>query len=199
MEPSASKQSNVPIEPEPNRECRACCKPIPARAITCTECGSYQNKYVYYILGAANLIKPILELAPIVAIAVSLWAIAFPGTAQIKLKAVCEEKSIYLTAINVGGRVGALTNPQLWEKRDGKVTASNVHLKPTQSGAMSEILKPGDGMVTEYKAEEYGSELSFPSKGDSKECQLLIRFSLFNFSKSGPGESDTEATCPCRE
>jgi hypothetical protein len=55
-----------------------------------------------------------LELAPIVGIAISLWSIAFPGAAKINLTAECQEKKIYVTAINTGGQIGAIAHPKLY-------------------------------------------------------------------------------------
>lgn len=57
---------------ESGSQCIVCRKSIPPGALKCTECGSQQNKYAYYLENTANLLKPILELAPIVGIAVSL-------------------------------------------------------------------------------------------------------------------------------
>jgi len=72
--------------------CIACRKTIPNEASKCTECGSFQNKYAYHLFNITGLIKPILEVAPIVGIAISLWTIAFPKPAEIYFAAECQEK-----------------------------------------------------------------------------------------------------------
>lgn len=198
MEPPAIESPRV--QHKPNAECIACRKPISPNATKCTECDSYQNKYVYYILYGGSLLKPILELAPIFGIAIALWHIAFPGAAEIKLTAECQEKKIFVTAINKGGQIGAIAHPKLYVKRDGKTELSPVQLKPADMKTVtSQILKPGDGVVIEYQGVLHGVEnIIFPTKDQSKDCQLEIRYSTLKFAKVAR-DGDNEAICPCPE
>src|SRR5262249_22288131 len=199
MESSITNNPGVP--PKPTSECIVCRKTIPRGALKCTECDSYQNKYVYFTLSGANLLKPILELAPIVGIAFSLWRIAFRGTANIKRTAECQEKKIYVTAINTGGQVGAIANPQLYEKRGTEEKLSDIKLKllGAETG-LSQILKPGDGVVLEYQGVIAGQEDSkFPSKDGPKNCLLEIRYAMLNFEKVAQSPGQDTVTCPCPE
>lgn len=176
--------------------CISCRKSIPNEASKCTECGSFQNKYIYYLFNITGLIKPILEVAPIVGIAVSLWVLAFPKSAEIELVAECQEKKIYLTAVNKGGQVGAIVQPTLYENRDGKVELSHVAL--SSKNGLSQILKPGDGVVIEYEAKQgQYDNVAFPQKGNSSDCHLEINYSVINFEKTSKGYKSKKAICSC--
>lgn len=138
-------------------------------------------------------------MAPIVGIAVSLWRIAFPAAADIDFVAECQQQKIYVTAINRGGQVGAIIQPSLYKISDGKKELSDVSLIP--KNGMSQILKPGDGVVIEYDPNLYGSttNIDFPGKDNSKTCELEIDYPVLNFDKVDEGDKFKKATCSCWE
>src|SRR5262249_10309500 len=126
---------------------------------------------------------------------------AYQGTANKKMTAECKEKKIYVTAINTGGQVGAIANPQLYEKRGTEEKLSDIKLKllGAETG-LSQILKPGDGVVLEYQGVIAGQEDSkFPSKDGPKNCLLEIRYAMLNFEKVAQSPGQDTVTCPCPE
>jgi hypothetical protein len=65
---------------------------------------------------------------------------------------------------------------------------------------MSQILKPGDGVVIEYQGVEHEMEgVRFPTKDQSQDCLLEISYSALNFGKAGHVGGNDTATCLCRE
>jgi len=106
-------------------------------------------------------------------------------------------KKIYLTAVNKGGQVGTILQPILYENRDGKREESAVSLISKKNG-LSQILKPGDGIVVEYEAKQgLYEDISFPQKGNSGTCSLEIQYSVLNFEKVGEGYESKKASCSC--
>ena len=93
--------------------CRECKNPLPAGARKCTKCSSFQDmRRIVFVW--SGLFTAILALVPLWSAAISLWTLAFPEPADVRLAvASCRPERLITYLTNTGGRPAMLGSPRV--------------------------------------------------------------------------------------
>ena len=169
--------------------CVCCMEEISIGALKCLKCGSFQN-WTRHVFQWSSLIAAGLAVIPLGGIAISLWKLAIPADAELKVSILANTKSeISIAATNAGQKSGLIR----------KIDLNVIRNPPSQDTARDArsiltdyftSIKPNDTIVLKLRPSAQGFE-ELPSFQDSKTCQYLLTFELLG------SKFPITATCDC--
>ena len=91
--------------------CLVCKKEMPVGASKCTECSSFQD-WRRFIFAWSGIFAAAFAIAPLWTGAISLWKLAFPEPAKLKLTlGSCKPETVVAYITNTGGTSAMLAQP----------------------------------------------------------------------------------------
>jgi hypothetical protein len=160
----------------------------------CTECDSYQD-WTRHIFRWSGVGAAVIAVVPLWGMAWSLWQIAMPTNADIRVSTMaCSPNQITVAAANIGQKTGVIKNVEFAVVRD-PAPQKDVY-RDTRNLTTDQIvaIKPNDVVIVKYQPVSGGPE-DLPIKQSSASCRYELTFTALGL---GISRSDqTTATCDC--
>jgi hypothetical protein len=176
--------------PNDNSVCVVCRGTISEGATKCASCDNFQD-WRRHILTWSGVITALLALVPVWGGAVSLYKLAFPGDAEVRIRTIeCQQKKIKVAAFNSGGKVGLLTAPRVTviRNQEQKSISVNFSIDEDDTELLSKELDIIELALT-------GSH-NFPTQTTANGgCKLRISFQVETLAGSKFERKD-ECSCP---
>lgn len=167
--------------------CRECRNPLPEGARKCTNCSSYQD-WRRFVFTWSGLFTAMLALVPLWSGAYSLWKLAFPRPADVRISIAACKPDRVLTYLNNSGETAAmLGQPRLEFEENGKWSKFDAEFEMDEDDLVSE---PGEVDIVTLPAPEGGT---FPVDAAGG-CKLRVIYPVTSGAKE-PG--NVGATCQC--
>lgn len=167
--------------------CRECKKPLPAGARKCTECATFQD-WRRFIFTWSGVFTATLAIVPLWSGAISLWTLAFPEPAKVKLAlASCKADGVLAYLTNVGGSPAMLGQPRISFPMDGRWTRFEMEFPMDEDDLLSE---PDEIDIVTLSPPP---EASF-STDDQGGCRLRVAFPVIG-EEDEPGLVEAPCTC----
>lgn len=175
--------------------CIVCGEKIKAQATVCIECNNYQD-WSRYIFRWSGMVAAVVGLFPLWTIGFSLYEIAFPSAADLKISVLaCNIKNIDVAVFNDGKQSGLI------QRVDFKVLR-----EPDQPGIYRDNrelviernvpIKQGDVEILKLLPSKDGSE-ELPIKKESQKCKYKLDFNPSRFSDEYQQEPISSVECDC--
>ncbi|MFN1549381.1 hypothetical protein [Vibrio natriegens] len=173
-------------------KCVVCLNTIPKCAQKCTKCGSFQD-WKRHVLTWSGIVTAVLALLPVWAAAVSLFKIAFPKDANIRVIALeCKQNIVKMAVFNSGGEVVLMRPPNITGLQN---EAEHVIPFNTDFSLDKELTKilPEELEIIELALEGVRRFPTTEKNDDS--CELRISFKFESLDGSTFKEGDN-CRCP---
>jgi hypothetical protein len=192
--PISSREGVQQDQENPLGRCVVCKESIQQDALVCTHCNSWQDGSRHIARWSAT-ITALLAIAPLWAGAVSLYKIALPQEAEIKMQALaCEESKIKLIVTNVGDRPGILGNSSVSIYREGKAKDGPFPLITADGHS---IVRPQEAFEVSLEPTFRGSKMSFDAQSYGMKCEYRIQTIVRGFDEKSE-ELVTTCNCPVK-
>lgn len=168
--------------------CRECRRAIPKDARICTECSSYQD-WRRWLFRWSGLLTAALAMVPLWTGAYSLWTLAVPDPAEVKIAiGGCKADQVLVRASNTGGEPALLGSPSVEYFLDGRWARFSMDFPMDEDDF---LLEPNEIDIIALRPIQGGTF----SEQDDGGCVLRATFSV----TSSEDERDVAgATCTCR-
>lgn len=174
--------------------CVVCGQVIKPNALLCVGCNCYQD-WSRYIFRWSGMVGALASLFPLWTIGFSLYEIAFPSEADLKISVLtCNINHIEVAVFNDGKKSGLIQSVDFKVIRVPKL--DNVYRDNRDVIILeNKPIKQGDIEILKLSPSNNGSE-EFPLKNESSTCKYILEFNLDRFlDKNKNSVKSVECDC----